>query len=222
MKTSVLRLRAKKLGILIRGARQSTNKTVAECAQALGISDDVFNSYELGDQSPSLPELEMLAYFLEVPMEHFWESEVYQPEEDHPLNPKAVLALRQRMVGAMIRKARVENGLSLSDFAAKAELDPEQLRKYELGEEPLPMPILDVLAEALGYQARYFLDQRGPLGMYFLRQKALKDFKELSPELQSFVCMPVNRPYLELAQRLSEMSVVKLRSVAEGLLEITL
>ena len=41
-------------------------------------------------------------------------------------------------------------------------------------------------------------------------------------ELQGFVCKPINRPYLELAVRLSEMSVEKLRGVAEGLLEITL
>jgi hypothetical protein len=41
-------------------------------------------------------------------------------------------------------------------------------------------------------------------------------------ELQSFVVKPINQPYLELAQRLSEMSVEKLRAVAEGLLEITL
>ena len=40
--------------------------------------------------------------------------------------------------------------------------------------------------------------------------------------MQQFVSKPVNQPYLELAQRLSEMSVERLRSVAEGLLEITL
>ena len=50
----------------------------------------------------------------------------------------------------------------------------------------------------------------------------MQDFKEMPPELQAFVAKPINLPYLELAQRLSEMSVDKLRAVAEGLLEITL
>jgi hypothetical protein len=40
--------------------------------------------------------------------------------------------------------------------------------------------------------------------------------------LQSFVSQPINRPYIELAQRLSEMPTAKLRTIAEGLLEITL
>jgi hypothetical protein len=50
----------------------------------------------------------------------------------------------------------------------------------------------------------------------------MQNFAELSPELQDFLSKPINRPYLELAQRLSEMDVEKLRAVAEGLLEITL
>ena len=45
---------------------------------------------------------------------------------------------------------------------------------------------------------------------------------ELPAELQAFVSQPVNRPYLELAIKLSSMSSDKLRSVAEGLLDITL
>ena len=40
-------------------------------------------------------------------------------------------------------------------------------------------------------------------------------------EMQVFVSKPINRPYLELAMRLNDMSVDKLRGVAEGLLEIT-
>jgi hypothetical protein len=40
--------------------------------------------------------------------------------------------------------------------------------------------------------------------------------------MQEFACKPVNRPYLELAMKLSNMSTEKLRSVAEDLLDITL
>jgi hypothetical protein len=50
----------------------------------------------------------------------------------------------------------------------------------------------------------------------------VEKFLELPDDLQAFLTQPVNRPYLELAVRLSEMSRDKLRSVAEGLLDITL
>ena len=54
------------------------------------------------------------------------------------------------------------------------------------------------------------------------QKKAVEDFSKLPLDMQQFVSKPANLPYLELAQRLSEMSVERLRAVAEGLLEITL
>jgi len=61
-----------------------------------------------------------------------------------------------------------------------------------------------------------------PVGRWVNQQQMVKDFLLLPPEIQAFVSKPVNRPYLELAQRLGDLSVDKLRSVAEVLLEITL
>jgi len=60
------------------------------------------------------------------------------------------------------------------------------------------------------------------VGKWITQQAVVREVLELPPDLQAFVCLPVNRPYIELARRLSEMSVEKLRAVAEGLLEITL
>ncbi len=60
------------------------------------------------------------------------------------------------------------------------------------------------------------------MGNWRRQQRATQHIERLPPDLQEFISKPVNRPYLELAQRLSEMSVEKLRAVAEGLLEITL
>ena len=86
----------------------------------------------------------------------------------------------------------------------------------------IPVPMLEVLADVFNASLRDFQDQHGPTGIWFAQQRTLRDFGELPLELQAFVCKPVNRPYLELAQRLSDMEVEKLRAVAEGLLEITL
>ncbi len=33
----------------------------------------MISKYEAGEKSPSLPELEVLAYYLDVPLERFWE-----------------------------------------------------------------------------------------------------------------------------------------------------
>ena len=55
-----------------------------------------------------------------------------------------------------------------------------------------------------------------------IRTIVIINFIELPIELQEFILKPVNQPYLEIAQKLSRMSVDKMRDVAEGLLDITL
>lgn len=217
-------IRSRKLGVLIRDARITSGKSIEECARSIGISPAQYQSYEFGEKSPSLPELEMLAYNLNISMEHFWGNvTVSQPGKvAKQLDPVKLLKLRQKMVGVQIRQVRQAAGLSLESLAEKTGLKIDELSSYELGENPIPLPILETMAQALNHPVREFQDINGPVGAWSAQQRAVVGLMELPTDLQVFVSKPVNRPYLELAQRLSEMSVEKLRAVAEGLLEITL
>jgi transcriptional regulator with XRE-family HTH domain len=217
-------LRAKRLGVMIRDARLVAGKSLAECARAVGVEPGQFEAYEFGESSPSLPEMEMLAYFLDISLDHFW-GRVTLSKNDKSgkkFEPDQLVKLRQRMIGVLIRQARIEAGVSLEALARKLEIAPGSLEKYEFGEVPIPIPVLETVAAALNRSVRDFYDRFGPVGVWAGQQRSVKGFLEMPVEMQAFVSKPINRPYLELAQRLSEMSVDKLRSVAEGLLEITL
>ena len=96
------------------------------------------------------------------------------------------------------------------------------MKSYELGERPISVPELESILLVMGSRIENFFDQSGPVGEWMNSQQAAQKFKDLPLEVQDFVCQPVNRPYLELAMKLSSMSRDKLRSVAEGLLDITL
>lgn len=215
------RLKAKKIGVLIRSARQAAHQTLADSAQLLGVSETEFEAFELGEQAPSLPQLELLSYYWGFPVENFWQNELLEHKNSRRLDQKLVEGLRHKIIGVMLRKSRVERNLSLDELAALTAISAEKINAFELGQIPAPVSELEVLAEKLGATMKNFRDQFGPLGVFFNQQQAIEDFKDLSPEMQVFVSRPVNRPYLELALRLSEMDVRKLRSVAEGLLEIT-
>ncbi len=222
--TTTQNFRAQKLGKLIQDARSTAEKSISDCAQALGVSDATFENYENGEQSPSLPQLELLAYTLRVPLDYFWGEEKRSRivERQSAIDFMRLNAVRQRMIGAKLRKARLEAGYSLEDLSEGLGISKETLEGYELGLASIPLPELERLGDMLQQPIKYFEDQHGPVGVWSAQQRALEEFKELPPELQIFVSKPINRPYLELAQRLSEMSVEKLRAVAEGLLEITL
>ncbi len=217
-------LRAKRLGVLIRDARTAKRLSVRECAAAIGVTPAVLRAYERGDRAPSLPELEALAYHLDLPLDHFWGSETLTsaPASTKPLPLERLIHLRHRIIGLKLRQLREAKDLSLKALAQQAQIPAKRLRAYEYGEKPIPLPELETLAVLLDVPLQTFLDTEGPLGLWRQRQEAIQRFLELPPELQDFVSRPINRPYLELAQRLSEMNVDKLRAVAEGLLEITL
>ena len=218
------KLKAKKIGVLLQDARLALGRSRKALADELGMSSAQLAAYERGEKAPSLPELEALAFALRVPLEHFWGSEVLLESSatGEEVDLARLVAVRQRKIGAKLQQLRESAGLTLAETARRAGITPHRLRTYELAERPIPVPELEALAAALDVPVQSFMDTDGPIGEWLVQQRQIAGFLELPPELREFVSKPVNRPYLELAQRLSEMSVEKLRAVAEGLLEITL
>jgi transcriptional regulator with XRE-family HTH domain len=219
--STALALRAKILGTLIQDARRTKGKNLEDCAQAIGVTPEIFQAYELGNQSPSLPELEGLAYFLEIPIEHFWSNQTLETPTKSEVDIERLKKIRQRIIGAMLRQSRLDTGLSLEQISQTTGIHEDLLNQYELGQIPIPIAELETICETLDRSVKEFIDRQSPIGMWNERQQTTLQFMEMPAALQSFVSKPVNRPYLELAHRLSNMSVEKLRSVAEILLEIT-
>lgn len=219
---TIMKIRAKKLGNYISEARIAGGHSIAELSEKIGISSETMGEYENGNQSPSLPELELLAYTLQKPLEYFIEGDTHVPEGARPIVLDRFLGIRQRIIGTQLRKARVEAKLTLEDISRKTGIDADKLHTYEMGDVAIPLPELDALVSALNVSIRDFQDKHGPVGEWLIEQQQVNAFLELSDDIRAFISKPVNVPYLELAVRLSEMSVEKLRSVAEGLLEITL
>jgi transcriptional regulator with XRE-family HTH domain len=224
MNNAQITIRAKKLGLLIRDARLAERRSVKECASVIGVKNGVFRAYEDGTRSPSLPELETLVYYLKLPISQFWGSEVRSEDLSHveQLDMPQLISLRHRMVGVMLRQERTTLNFSIRRLSTETGIPHTRLKSYELGERPIPVPELEAILSVMGSRIDSFFDQSGPVGQWLLNQRTMQKFLDLPEELREFVCQPVNRPYLELAMKLSAMSKDKLRSVAEGLLDITL
>lgn len=221
-KTQII-IRTKKLGVLIRDARLSARRNVQECAQAIGVRPGIFRAYEEGSRAPSLPELESLVFYLDLPLDHFWSREVKSTNTSphQKVDLPRLLAIRQRKVGALLRQERMNASISIRNLAQSTGIAGSRIKAYELGERAIPLPELEVLVHTLGGRIENFFDRSGPVGQWMMSEETVKQFLEMPVELRQFVSMPVNRPYLELAMKLSSMSRDKLRSVAEDLLDIT-
>jgi transcriptional regulator with XRE-family HTH domain len=221
---SQITIRTKKLGVLIRDARIAARRSIQECAEALGIKPSTFRAYEEGARAPSLPELETLVYYLDLPMEHFWSKEIKSASAPRhaKLDLPKLVAIRQRKIGALLRQERLKASISLRNLSQETGISGARIKAFEMGERPIPLPELEVLVSHLGGRVESFFDRNGPIGQWMVSEETIRRFLEMPMELREFVSLPVNRPYLELAMKLSNMSKDKLRSVAEDLLDITL
>jgi transcriptional regulator with XRE-family HTH domain len=218
------RLRAKMLGVLLRDARLNAERTIADCASLLRVTADQVEGWEYGEDAPSLPQLELLANYLGVPVSHFWGTATLSSDRrEQVVDTQAeYLALRDRMIGALLQQARQDEALSLDDLSQATNIPVEQLRQYELGEVSLPMHELTVVAGAVNRNISYFLESSSYIGRVLSALQEWQHFNSLPDDVREFAARPVNIGFIEIAIMLSKMPTDKLREVGTSMLEITM
>lgn len=217
------RIRAKMLGVLLRDARVSAARSVEDCARLLHVAPGDVEAWEYGDAVPSLPQLELLAYYLNVPVSHFWGLETREAARHLKENSQPeYVALRNRMIGALLRQAREAEELTLEELAEVSGVSVEQINAYEMGEVPPPMHELSVLASGVNKNIDYFLESSSQIGEMLMILEKWKHFTELPEEVREFAADPLNIGFIHIAVMLSKMPAAQLRQVGASILDITM
>ncbi len=215
-------LRAKMLGALMREKRLETGKSLKDMAKLIGTTTSTLSSYEHGRKSISLPELELLAFNLDTPLRYFLSPSADDVGEDYKFDPVIMVTLRQRMIGAMLRKRRLEQGMSIRELAAIVDMPTSRVSNYERGVRPIPIPDLESLADALQQSLDVLIDHEGPIGNWHMTQQAFERFCELPVDLRAFFSTPEKESYLKMAERLSKLDLHALQRVARALDDLIL
>ncbi len=217
------RLRGKMLGVLLRDARLGAARTIDDCARLLRVTPQLVEAWEYGDAVPSLPQLELLAYYLDVPVSHFWGLETLKSSrsEQEGKQPEFI-ALRNRMIGALLRQAREEAGVTVESLAETTGIAAETITAYEVGDAPIPMHELSVLASGVNKNVSYFQESDSQIGELLRSREAWQHFAQLPDDVRSFAADPVNIGFIHIAIMLSKMPTDRLRKVGESILDITL
>jgi transcriptional regulator with XRE-family HTH domain len=216
-------IRSKKLGILIKDARLFIGKTKKECGQMIGISGGAFNSIENGKRSISLPELEILANNFSLPIKYFFQDELQTEKDQSDLlfNPEETNSSNIK-IGEVISQAFSESNMTYKELLEKTGISGSRMKKYQRGDSAVPIPELEILCNLFNIWIYDLIDDSTGSGKKAIENQAVEAFRKLDPALQDFISKPVNNPYLEVAKKLSSLSSEQLRSIAEGLLEITI
>lgn len=216
------RLRGRILGVLIRDARQARQRSTADCAASVGVDEQTLVQWEYGLADPGLPHLELLAYDLGVPVSHFWGTETLsQNGATRPLPRQDYVSLRNRVVGAQLRQARQDAGLSLDELSEQIQVPVEKLNSYELGQESAPLTELTSIASATHVLLSHFLESGNRIGQWLEQQESFKGFSELPAETRAFISNPTNQSFVDLAMWFSSLDVKELRGLAESILNLS-
>jgi transcriptional regulator with XRE-family HTH domain len=216
------RIRGKMIGVLLQDARLHAARSVVECANLLKVTPEEVEAWEMGERVPSLPQLELLAYYLGVPISHFWGTDTLEATQGRHIDIQTeYIALRDRMVGALLRQARETANLTIEELSAACAVPSENITRYEAGEAAVPMHELSVMAGALKQNLSYFLESSGHIGNWLAIREEWKHFSSLPEDLRQFAAKPVNIGFIEIALMLSQMPTEKLRRIGESVLDIT-
>ena len=148
-------VRGKILGVLIRMCRLEAERTVAECASFVKAEPQLVEAWEYGENVPSLPQLELLARFLNRRVSEPGSSPLSEERVSHD----EYLLLRRRIIGGMLRAARESIGQTIKELSAHTGVEADLLERFEFGEEKIPVSNLTALAQAVKKDLSYFLAQ---------------------------------------------------------------
>ena len=217
------RIRAKMVGVLLRDARAGAARTIEDCARLLRVSVDQIERWEAGEEVPSLPQLELLAYYLDVPVSHFWSTQTLKitREGREHIQPEFI-SIRARMIGALLRQAREEQGISVEQLAEQSGLAKETVTRYELGDDTPPLHQLSVMAGVVNRNIDYFLENSSQIGELLQMREMWKHFSALPEDVRAFAADPTNIGFIHIALMLSQMPADRLRQVGASILDITM
>ncbi|GAB4550207.1 MAG: hypothetical protein OHK0023_15740 [Anaerolineae bacterium] len=215
---AIYALRARVLGILIRDARLAANVPPSIVAANVGVDEVTLQAWEFGEDMPTLPQLELLAFTLDVPVSHFFGTQMLPDDKKRTpdIAPSAYYALRDRVIGVKVALARQQLNMSHDVLAEAVGLSTEALTAYEFG-AAIPFPVLTSLASALRKSLSYFLEDIGKLGSQLAAQEQYHRFTDLPEEIRTMLAQANSAPFLEIALMMSRLSRTQLRLLGEFL-----
>jgi len=231
MDSQLSSLKMKKMGMKLAMARQNCGYSLTDLSRETGMDSVALAAFEQGTASPSLPQLESLATTYGRSIDEFTTD---KPIEMKKKSFDTIVLMRRerlhdRMIGLQIKKFRLDQHSSIETLAQSCGITQSEMAAYESGLSSIPFLVLVSLCHELGISYELFTSTKPAL------KTDLKQAEEPQPpvlpqnpashlpeELLEFVNKPVNLPFVELAQKMSQMDAKKLRQIAESILEITL
>ncbi len=210
------RLRGRILGVLIRRSRLSAQLTVEDCASFLQLDPQQIKAWELGESTPSLPQLEGLTRCLLAAAA----GERIEFAKFSLSDGAEYYLLRQRMIGAQLKLARQRQDFAVEEVGRRSSLDSNLIERYEFGEVMIPLDHLCVLAQAVRQDLSYFWDTDDSSRDHCKPEPEAAPKPSADTELVRFAADNKNQAFIRLAMAFRQIDREDLHRIAEALYNI--
>lgn len=209
-------VRGRILGVLIRKWRIQAERTPAECAEFIRSEPQMIEAWEYGDSVPCWPQLELLSLYFNGRSAN---SRDFALTKDNAARREYML-LRQRLIGALLRAARETIGWSTDELGERIGHDADLIKRFELGEDKIPVSDLAALAQCLKRDLAYFtaLPQAPPSSLVTDETSELT--AEKHSDLRQFAIQSENRAFIKLAMAFKHIEPDDLHRIADALFAI--
>lgn len=127
-------------------------RSLHDCAKLLGISKEEYLGFENGQNFLCLPELELLAFFFEIPPESLLTESTINFDHFAILqdDKKSIFTnLRSKMITSQLASERQKLGISLEEMNKRTGISLETLETYESGRSSIPLDHLILICDQL-------------------------------------------------------------------------
>lgn len=208
-------VRGRILGVLIRKWRIEAERTPIECAEFIRAEPQLIDAWEYGDSVPCWPQLELLSLYFNGRTANSRDRAVTTENAARI----EYLLLRQRLIGALLRAAREMIGWSTDELSERVGLEADLIRRFELGEEKIPVSDLAALAQFLKRDLAYFTAlPQAPNS--FPADWTSKLPAETPTDLRQFATQSENRAFIKLAMAFKHIEPDDLHRIADALFAI--
>lgn len=169
----------------IKQVRTRKQQSIHNCAMILDISKVNYLKFENGEKPLSLPEIELLAIYLGIPLQNLFDE---GPVKDDSLiilqdevQPQYRI-LRQKMIRAKMNAEKANQELSIQDLHQETGIPLESLKFYENGDLPIPIHHLIKISKVLSLPMDAFFNQEIMSESGASQQKDQSNWQQEYPE----------------------------------------
>ena len=206
----------------IKQVRTRKQQSIHNCAMILDISKVNYLKFESGEKPLSLPEIELLATYLGIPLQNLFDegpvkddSLIILQDEVQPQYRN----LRQKMIRARMNAEKTKKGLSLEDLHQQTGIPLESLKFYENGDLPIPIHHLIKISKVLSLPMNAFFNQEIIAESGASQQKDQPNWQQEFPESDAEKRISAGEAHSPLEIAISMLPIEDQAAMAKTLLE---